>query len=91
MAGRTGSYRHRKAIVDLQTKNVPCFDILEKETTTHLVEVWETVQEIVAVTAVGGDWDALYDGPLRRPVWDDVGALLCCILLSDAPARRKLG
>ena len=47
---------HRKAIVNLQTKYVPCFDMLEKETSAHLVEVWETVLKIVAVTAVGGDW-----------------------------------
>ena len=46
--------RHRKAIVDLQTKYGLCFDMFEKETSTHLVEVWETVPEVVAVTAVGG-------------------------------------
>ena len=65
--------------------------MLEKKTPAHLVEVWKTVQEIVAVTAVGGDWDALYNSRLRRPVWDGVGALLCRVLLSDTPVLRKLG
>ena len=44
--------RHRKAIVDLQTKYVPCFNMLEKKTSAHLVKVWETVQEIVAAQAM---------------------------------------
>ncbi|KAL7542351.1 hypothetical protein ACHAXR_011688 [Thalassiosira sp. AJA248-18] len=97
--GINGDYRRQ---VDLWMKYVLCFEMLEMETVLHLVEqVWDTVKEmaseVVAVDDVASD-DAGKEEEttssqqlLPKLLWDDVGSLLCRVLLSDAPTLRKLG
>lgn len=84
--------------VDMWTKYVLCFEMLEMEIELHLVEqVWSTVKEITSEVAADSSREVIYnssDGSILhipRLTWDDIGSLLSRVLLSDAPTMRKLG
>jgi hypothetical protein len=67
---------------------VTCFEALEMETESHLVDqVWDTVAEI-CVGAV-----SLQNEPEELPpiTWEWISAMLARVLLSDTPVLRKLG
>ncbi len=88
--------------VDVWTKYVLCFEMLEMEIELHLVDqVWATVKDITSEVAVavavdtGGEVGCnSSDGSILhipRLIWDDIGSLLSRVLLSDAPTMQKLG
>jgi len=86
-----------RKLVDLWTKYVLCFEMLEMEIELHLVDqVWPTLIELCAACKNPSSFD---DGGkevepiLRLPsiVWDDIASVLSLVLLSDAPTMRKLG
>jgi hypothetical protein len=94
------NFASRLHCVDLWTKYVLCFEMLEMEVELHLVDqVWATVKEITAEVVAGGDALQNFgcnsvDGSnfhLPRLIWDDIGSLLSRVLLSDTPTMRKLG
>ena len=75
--------------VDLWMKYILCFEMLEMEIELHLVEqVWETVKEMASEAVAKTDSSVTQ---LPRLAWDDIGSLLCRVLLSEAPTMRKLG
>jgi len=81
--------------LDLWTKYVLCFEMLEMEMELHLVEqVWQTVKEMTSeIASIEVLNDTKESGSRQLPslAWDDIGSLLCRVLLSDAPTMRKLG
>jgi hypothetical protein len=86
--------------VDMWTKYVICFEMLEMEIELHLVEqVWATIKEITSEVAViddaglGFGYNTTEGSTVHLPrlQWEDIGSLLSRVLLSDAPTMRKLG
>lgn len=86
-----------RKLVDMWTKYVLCFEMMEMEIELHLVDqVWPTLIELCAACK---NPISFHDGGnevkpiLRLPpiVWDDIASVLSLVLLSDAPTLRKLG
>jgi hypothetical protein len=80
--------------LSLWFKYVTCFETLEMEMESHLVDqVWDTVAEICmgAVVVVSSQKIADPEELLPPLSWEWISAMLARVLLSDTPVLRKLG